>query len=130
MKEKSFKKVGVALGLFRASIAISVAMGCISLIFAVVTVHQGIEFSRNAITMVENLNMSHINESPYPAEGCIYELEARIVGDEMLSSWYRHAIVANYGDMLEIRLKITAADPADAHPRSRQNSQRAYRLVV
>ncbi len=115
MKEKSFKKVGVVLELFKASIAISVAMGCISLIFAVVTVYQGIEFSRNAITMVENLNMSYINERPYPAEGCIYELEARIVGDEILSSWYRHAIAANYGDMLEIRLKITAADPADAN---------------
>lgn len=115
MKEKSFKKVGVALGLFRASIAISVTVGCIFLIFAVVTVYQGIEFSRNAITMVENLNMSHINESSYPAEGCIYELEARIVDDEMSGSWYRHAIVANYGDMLEIRLKIIAANPTDVN---------------
>ena len=49
----------------------------------------------------------------YSATSATYEIEARIVsknGDT--GPWYRNAIVANYGDRIEIRLKAMSASPA------------------
>lgn len=88
--------------------------GVILFVAAVITTAKGIELSNVELNLAEAHNLHYAGEqTTYPSTGIDYELEARILGEDTVSGWYHDSIAAEYGDTIEFRLKVIAADPSD-----------------
>lgn len=109
------EKIHVVDKRFDAALTIAHILCGASIALAIILAVQGIEASQKDAAMAETLNLDFINADPYPVQGIAYELEARIVDGSPRQVWHRHAIVADYGDTIEVRLKVITAEAGDAN---------------
>lgn len=114
-RENNEREKQIVTNCFEVALIMARAIGGFFLVLAVVLAVEGINLSQKDVAMVETLNLDSINADPYPVADVDYELEARIVDGKTDQAWYSHAIVANYGDTIEVRLKASAAEVADAN---------------
>ncbi len=100
----------------KATMWVSLVFGVIFLLLSITVVVSEINFSNAEIEIAKVWHCVDSHEKNlYPSEGADYKLEARIVKDTEESAaaeWYRELIAAEYGDTIEVRLKVTAADAA------------------
>lgn len=90
--------------------------GLVMLLLIAGVIVTGVKDSRAAHAMIENIHKSRAGlENAHPIEGVDYDLEARIVGDTD-GGWYRGAIAANFGDYVEVRLRIASKNQENISP--------------
>lgn len=112
MEEKS--KVAKTAKMMTVMVRISVVFAMMVCAITGIIVYQAINLSNQEIMRAESLNRAFVGEYDlYPSEGIDYKLEARIVGDDTENAWYHELIAAEYGDIIEVRLKVIATNPDD-----------------
>lgn len=112
MKEKN--KIAKAIKRVSFATWISVIAGIMFFVVTITAVIGGIDLSNREIELAEALNSERAGEhNLYPSVGVEYELEARVLGENTAGSWHHDLIAAEYGDVIEIRLKAVAANPRD-----------------
>lgn len=91
--------------------------GMMILLIVINVVVAGIKDSQGAHGMIEQIHKSRAGlENAYPVEGVDYDLEAR-VADNTDPNWYRGVIAADFGDYVEVRLRIASKNQEDISPR-------------
>lgn len=112
MEEKS--KVAKTAKMMTVMVRISVVFAIMVCAITGIIVYQAINLSNQEIMRAESLNRAFVGEYDlYPSEGIDYKLEARIVGEDAENAWYHELIAAEYGDIIEVRLKVIATNPDD-----------------
>lgn len=110
------EKIKIAQAIKRVDFVtwISAIAGVMFLVAAFIVIYKGIDQSNCEIGLAETLNRRYAGEhNLYPSVGIDYELEARVVSEDTVGGWYHDLIAAEYGDVVEIRLKVVAANPCD-----------------
>lgn len=89
--------------------------GLIMLLLALSATVSGVKNSQKAHSMVEQIHKTRAGlENAYPTDGIDYDLEARVVNGTD-TNWYRGAIAADFGDYVEVRLRV-ASENEDISP--------------
>lgn len=112
MEEKS--KIKSAVKMIIMMTRFSVVFSIMICVVTVIIIYQAINLSNHEIMRAESRNRAFVGEYDlYPSEGIDYKLEARIVGEDTENAWYHELIAAEYGDIIEVRLKVIATNPDD-----------------
>lgn len=119
--EKNKELVADAIRNARLAMWISLIFGGAFSLLSVVMISGDINISNIEIETAQTWHrVSNSASDSYPSEGMDYKLEARVVesaeNTEDPADWYRDVIAAEYGDTIEIRLKVVAANAAELDP--------------
>lgn len=93
------------------------ATGLIMLLLVVNVIVSGVKDSQGAHGMIEQIHKTRAGlENAYPIDGVDYDLEARVASDTD-PNWYRGVIAADFGDYIEVRLRIASAEQDNISPK-------------